>query len=82
MHQMTNTNAEDAETNDMPLMWATTPYRMKDGKIQWLEESKTPREVHWYDEKAQTEHERCVQLVRSLSRLTNSRSKAHLDSST
>jgi hypothetical protein len=51
------------ETNDLPLMWATTPYRLKDGKVRWLEEAKSPREASWYDEKAHIEHERCVQLV-------------------
>ena len=64
MHNIPNSESEDLETtNDMPLMWATTPYRLKDGKIQWLEEAKTPREVQRYDEKAQIEYERCVQLV-------------------
>ena len=64
MHPVPSTEADDLEgTNDMPLMWATTPYRLKDGKIQWLEEAKTPREVQWYDKKAQIECERCVQLV-------------------
>src|SRR5947207_5220225 len=56
MHPVPSTEADDLEgTNDMPLMWATTPYRLKDGKIQWLEEAKTPREVQWYDKKAQIE---------------------------
>jgi hypothetical protein len=84
MHYMPNPNADDTETNtnDMPLMWALTPYRLKDEKIEWLEESKTPREVQWYDENAQIEHERCVQLVLSLSMLPNTRSKMHPDSST
>lgn len=63
MHHMSNPDAEVGVTNDIPLMWATTPFRLKDGKIQWLEECKTPREVQWYDEKAQIEYERCVQLV-------------------
>jgi len=54
-------SAED--TNDLPLLWTNMPYRLKDGKIQWLEEAKSPREVGWYDVKAQIEHERCVQLV-------------------
>ena len=64
MHHMPNSESEDLETtNDMPLMWATTPYRLKDGKIQWLEEAKSPKELQWYDEKAQIEYERCVQLV-------------------
>lgn len=69
MHQMPNpeTEAEEAEaTNDTPLMWSTIPYPLKEGKIQWLEEAKTPREVQSYDEKAQIEYERCVQLVLSL----------------
>jgi hypothetical protein len=64
MHHMRHSESEDLEaTNDMPLMWATTPYRLKDGKIQWLEEAKTPMEVQWYDEKAQAEYKRCVQFV-------------------
>jgi hypothetical protein len=64
---MPNSESEDLEaTSEMPLMWATTPYCLKDGKIQWLEEAKTPREVQWYDQKAQIEYERCVQLVTPL----------------
>jgi hypothetical protein len=55
-------NADDLST-DMPLIWATTPYKLKDGEIQWLKDAKSPREVTWYDDKAQTEYERCVQLV-------------------
>jgi hypothetical protein len=51
------------EISDLPLIWANTPYRLKDGKVQWLEEAKSPLEAVWYDEKAQIEHERCVQLV-------------------
>ena len=63
MDHVSNPEAETDETNDTPLVWATAPYQLKDGKIQWLEESKTPKEVQWYDEKAQIEYERCVQLV-------------------
>ena len=67
MYHLPNPQTEDVEaTDDMPLMWATTPYRLQDGNIQWLEDAKTPREVQWYDEKAQSEYERCVQLVSHL----------------
>jgi hypothetical protein len=69
MHQMpTAEDSEEEESNEIPLMWTTTPYRLRDGQIQWLEDAKSPREVQWYDEKAQIEYERCVHLVpRSLS---------------
>ena len=63
LHNMPGPESPVEETNDLPLMWATTPYRLKDGKIRWLEEAKSPREAGWYDEKAHLEHERCVQLV-------------------
>ena len=62
----TNNNIEDIST-DMPLIWETTPYKLQDGQIQWLKDAKTPQDVTWYDEKAQIEHERCVQLVPPLS---------------
>lgn len=55
----------------MPLMWATTPYKLRQGKIQWLEQAKSPREVEWYDTKAQIEYERCVELVLLAMRLTS-----------
>ena len=51
------------ETPDMPTLWMSAPYKLKDGKIQWLEEAKSPGEASWYDKKAQTEYERCVHLV-------------------
>src|SRR5271156_4440984 len=60
IHNMPNPESAVEDTNDLPLMWANTPYRLKEGKIQWFEEAKSPREVGWYDEKAQIEHERCV----------------------
>lgn len=64
MLQMPNSDGTTTEeTNDMPLIWASTPYKLNEGNIQWLENSKSPREVQWYDEKAQIEYERCVQLV-------------------
>jgi hypothetical protein len=55
-------DTEDIST-DMPLIWATTPYKLRDGEIQWLKDAKSPRETTWYDDKARIEHERCVQLV-------------------
>jgi sugar lactone lactonase YvrE len=63
MLKMPISDAKAEETNDMPLIWASTPYKLNEGNIQWLEDSKSPREVEWYDEKAQIEYERCVQLV-------------------
>jgi hypothetical protein len=63
MLQIPNSETESDETKDMPLIWASTPYKLKEGGIQWLEDSRSPREVQWYDEKAQIEFERCVQLV-------------------
>ena len=51
------------ETGNMPIIWASTPYILKDSKIQWLEEAKTPAEAQWYDEQARSEYERCVHLV-------------------
>ena len=63
IYQVPDRESPIEETNELPILWANTPYRLKDGKIQWLEEAKSPREAGWYDEKAQIEHERCVQLV-------------------
>jgi hypothetical protein len=63
MLQIPNSETDSDETKDMPLIWASTPYKLKEGGIQWLEDSRSPREVQWYDEKAQIEYERCVQLV-------------------
>jgi hypothetical protein len=63
-YQTPNRDPETIESsNDIPLIWANTPYRLKDGMVQWLEDAKSPGEVRWYDEKARVEYERCVQLV-------------------
>ena len=54
---------KDKTKDEIPLIWATAPYKLKEGKIQWLEESKSPEQTQWYDSKAKMEYERCVQLV-------------------
>jgi hypothetical protein len=57
---------EEISTNEMPVMWASCPYRLNPArKIQWLESAKTPDEAEWYDEKAQVEYDRCVKMVYS-----------------
>lgn len=63
MFQEPNSQEVDGDTNEMPLMWATTPYKLKNGHVQWLEESTSPNHTQWYDTKAKIEYERCVQLV-------------------
>jgi hypothetical protein len=62
-HIMTDPESPEPDTNDMPVMWSATPYKLHHGKIQWLEDAKSQRQVEWYDAKAQIEHERCIQLV-------------------
>jgi hypothetical protein len=62
-HQMPDPDAPVEDTEEMPLIWAITPYRLNDGKIQWLEEAKSEREAQWYDEKAQIESERSIRMV-------------------
>ena len=62
-HEVPDTTKPDENPDDMPVIWASAPYKLKDGKIQWLDEAKSSSEVQWYDGKAIIEHERCVQLV-------------------
>jgi hypothetical protein len=63
MDHISNPEQGGTETDGVPLIWATTPYRLEDGKIQWLEEAKTPKEMQLYDKRALREYERCVELV-------------------
>lgn len=64
IHETPDQDPESSRgANDIPLIWANTPYRLEDGMIQWLESAKSPSEVRWHDEKARIEYERCVQMV-------------------
>ena len=66
LQQMPAPGSKPDANVDMPLMWTTSPYRLRDGKIQWLENAQTPREAQWYDDNARIEYERCVELVCSI----------------
>ena len=55
---------EEISTDEMPVMWASCPYRLNpEGNIQWLESARTAQETQWYDEKAHVEYDRCVAMV-------------------
>jgi hypothetical protein len=45
------------------MSWACTPYNIRDGNIQWLQDPKSPGQTRLHDAKAQMEHDRCVDLV-------------------